>query len=169
MMYQTKNPYYEDTILYQDNKVNIKTVYIIEYIDSKKDFDRIDTHPAAWELYKKIETESLQEAISKYIALFSRQYSDEKEIFHIFDVRMFEDTLLNDEIIRQKCISDIFNFTSIVNNHAGIIQRNNQELNQTIEKLTDELNTVNKFLEIYNATKLFKEFKNKTDNKNTEE
>jgi len=155
---------HDDTIMYQDKNVNIKTVYTIEYIDNKKDFERIDTHPAAWELYKTIKTESFQDAISKYITLYSRQYSNENELYHVYDVKMFENTLLNDETIREKCITNIFNFNGILNNHAGIIERNIQELNKTIETVSNELNTVYAFLDKYNGMKEYKKYKEELKN-----
>lgn len=149
-----------EIITYRDKKVNIKTVYTIEYIDNKKDFDRIDTHPAAWELYKTIKTESLHDAIRYFIILYSRCYSAETEIYHVFDVNLFEEIILNDETIQERYITDIENFSGITSNHAGIIERNNQAVKNDLVTISNELNTVYSFLDKWNAKKEYEKFKN---------
>lgn len=164
MMYQTKNPYFEDLIVYRNPAYTVKTFYTIEYIDNKKDFDRIDSHPAAWELYKTIKTESLQEAITKYISLYSRQYSDESDFNHVYDVRMFEQITLNDEIIQERSITDIYNFNGIISSHAGIMNRKNNQLKESLESIENELKTAYSFLEKWNAKKEYEKYKNELKN-----
>lgn len=148
-----------ELISYEDEKINIKTVYTIEYIDNKKDFDKIETHPAAWELYKTIKTESLHDAIKNYILLFSRQYSAEGENLHVYDVKLSETILLNNEVIREKFISDISGFTNIIDQHAGIIERNNMSLKNDIKTVNNELNNAYNFLELYRAKDRFDDYK----------
>lgn len=76
--------------------VKLVTKYIFEYIDNEDDFKyvqsgRID-QGEPWERYKKVEFDNIGDALDRYmIALVSFQYHD---------FRLYEETTIDDEFIR---------------------------------------------------------------------
>ncbi len=105
-------------ITYVDEKIDLKTVYKIEYITNKHDFDRVceGRHPAPWELYEVKETENLHDAMMIFLAHFASGRT--------YDVKLCEEIRLNGAIIREQCITNIHNFSSICDtNNQRLLDR----------------------------------------------
>ena len=114
--------------------IDLKTIYKIEYITNKHDFERVceGKHPAPWELYQIKETEELQTAMTIFLA----HYSSERT----YDVKLFEEILLNGEIVREQCITDIIGFSNICDN-------NNQHLSEILRSRDETINMQAKIVE----------------------
>lgn len=103
--------YYDKTtdynVGYTKDGVSLKTVYTIEYITDKRDFDRVCSgkHYAPWELYKTYKTDSLQQAMTVFLAHYASALT--------YDVKLFEEIYVNGELIREQCITDIMSFSRI--------------------------------------------------------
>lgn len=92
---------------YTKDGVNLKTVYTIEYITNKHDYDRVCSgkHDAPWELYKTYKTDNLQQAMTVFLA----HYASDRT----YDVKLFEEIHVDGELIREQCITDIMSFSRI--------------------------------------------------------
>ena len=103
--------YYDKTnhynIGYTKHDANLKTIYTIEYITNKRDYERAydGRHPAPWELYKTYRTESLEQAMTVFLAHYASALT--------YDVKLFEEICINGELIREQCIASITNFSRI--------------------------------------------------------
>ncbi len=140
-----------NTIMYKDENINLKQTYTIEYIDNKQDFERLNSHPEPWELYKKKEFTDLSEAMD----LFVHYYAWES----ILDVKLWEDISLNDEIIQTRCINSIFNFEAIADKVSQEIRRKDAETQANIKFYQDELLCMDAFIKKCKAEKIYREFK----------
>jgi hypothetical protein len=142
-----------NNITYEKHGSNIKTVYSIEYIDNKKDFERIERHPEPWTLFKERKTENLQEAIEWFIMLYAAERDEER---HIYCVKMFESLEVNGEIVREQYINNISNFSSVIGREA---KRAEEKYNNIREYSEMQNNKLSAFLKKYNAQKLWYNFK----------
>jgi len=131
--------------------LNLKTVYTIEFINNEHDFNLLDKHPAPWELYKTKTTENLQEAIEIFTKFYANMNAEQH---YIYDVKLFESILLNDEIVREQYITDITGFVQIAGREANRIHDKNKQLEYNTEQSNKKLDT---FLKKYNAFKLWQD------------
>ena len=122
-------------ISYQKENSGLEIRYSLEYIDNKKDFDYISSGKFSrgepWERYKKKAYSSLDEAMSYYVLyLFNPQ---------IYDVKLFEEILIDGETVREAYIEPIPTFS------WGLKTILNQDLNRVNEKIEDleKLNSLN--------------------------
>lgn len=121
-------------ITYRGNKA-IDTRYTLEYIDNKKDFDYISSgkfnRGEPWERYKKKAYSSLDEAMSYYVLyLFNPQ---------IYDVKLFEEILIDGETVREAYIEPVSTFSWRLKKIL------NQDLNRANGKIEDleKVNSLN--------------------------
>lgn len=122
-------------ISYQKENSGLEIRYSLEYIDNKKDFDYISSGKFSrgepWERYKKKAYSSLDEAMSYYVLyLFNPQ---------IYDVKLFEEVLIDGETVREAYIEPIPTFS------WGLKTIMNQDLNRANEKIEDleKVNSIN--------------------------
>ena len=149
-----------DCIGYQNPKFKLETIYTIEYLNNKKDADRVFSgrENAPWELYKTKTFTDLSAAISLFINMYARLDID--DIFNcIYDVKLFEEIKLNGETIQERYITDLDNFGSITDLETRNIRNRNFELSDTVKNQNNELETMEKFLEAYHAKDAYKQFK----------
>lgn len=134
-------------ITYQKEGINLKTVYTIEYIDNKKDFEKLEsgTHPAPWELYKTKKYDSLEDAIQIFFLYYAYE--------HIFDVQLFEQMLLNDEVIREQYVDKIDFFSNIVDTETKRLQEKANKMNTDYKIISAENNKIIEYLKKYNIDK----------------
>lgn len=132
--------YYDTTKHYNTTTinagVNLKTLYTIEYITNKRDFECAydGKHPAPWELYMKYQTEDLQQAMTVFLAHYASALT--------YDVKLFEEIYINGELIREQCITDIQNFTRICDDNKNKLADVLISRDETIGFLADEIETV---------------------------
>lgn len=132
--------YYDTTksynIGYVKNGASLKTVYTIEYITNKRDFERAydGRHPAPWELYMKYQTEDLQQAMTVFLAHYASALT--------YDVKLFEEIYVNGELIREQCITDIVNFSRICDDNKNRLADILIARDETITMLADEIETI---------------------------
>ena len=155
-----------DCIEYKNSKFKIETIYTIEYLNNKKDADRVFSgkEDTPWELYKTKTFTDLSTAISLFINMYARLDTD--DIFNrIYDVKLFEEIKLNGETIQERYVTDLDNFGSITDLETRNIRNRNFELTTTVKEQNSELETMKKFLEVYHAKDTYKQFKepHKTD------
>ena len=131
--YDTTKHYNTTTI---NEGVNLKTLYTIEYITNKRDFERAydGRHPAPWELYLKYQTEDLQQAMTVFLAHYASALT--------YDVKLFEEISVNGELIREQCITDIMNFSRICDDSKNKLADVLISRDETIRFLADEIETV---------------------------
>ena len=113
-------------ITYRGNKA-LDTRYILEYIDNQKDLAYVNSgrfdKGEPWKRYKKKEYSSLDEAMSHYILyLFNPQ---------IYDVRLFEEILIDGETVREAYIEPVPTF------EWSLKEILNQDLNRANKKIDD--------------------------------
>ena len=111
--YYDTTKHYNTTTINED--ANLKTLYTIEYITNKRDFERAydGKHPAPWELYLKYQTEDLQQAMTVFLMHYASALT--------YDVKLFEEIYVNGELLREQCMTDIMNFESVCTvNHARL-------------------------------------------------
>lgn len=132
--------YYDKTkhynIGYVNESANVKTVYTIEYITNKRDFERAydGKHPAPWELYLKYQTEDLQQGITVFLAHYASALT--------YDVKLFEEIYVNGEIVREQCITDIVNFSRICDDNKNRLADVLMSRDETIARLAEEIDTI---------------------------
>jgi hypothetical protein len=132
--------YYDKTknynIGYVADGVNVRTVYTIEYITSKRDFERVcdGRHPAPWELYLKYQTEDLQQAMTVFLTHYASVLT--------YDVKLFEEIYVNGEVVREQCITNIANFSRICDDNKNRLADVLISRDETIAMLVDEIETV---------------------------
>lgn len=122
-------------ISYQKENSGLEIRYSLEYIDNKKDFDYISSGKFSrgepWERYKKKAYSSLDEAMSYYVLyLFNPQ---------IYDVKLFEEILIDGETVREAYIEPVSTFSWRLKKIL------NQDLNRANEKIEDleKVNSLN--------------------------
>lgn len=132
--YYDTTKHYNTTII--NDGVSLKTLYTIEYITNKRDFERAydGRHPAPWELYLKYQTEDLQQAMTVFLAHYASALT--------YDVKLFEEIYINGELIREECITDIMNFSRICDDNKKKLTDVIYEKEETIELLTEEIEAV---------------------------
>ena len=132
---------------YTKKDMDIKTKYTIEFTRDQKIFDMMDTAKFKFDMLNKLEYDYLQDAINDYNKLY---YDDT-----VLHVMLFEQIILNDEIILEQC-KDMTG-TSIL---PQDVQKRVNRIEEDNKILTNELNLYNEFIKKYKAEKLFQEFKN---------
>ena len=122
-------------ISYQKENSGPEIRYSLEYIDNKKDFDYISSGKFSrgepWERYKKKAYSSLDEAMSYYVLyLFNPQ---------IYDVKLFEEILIDGETVREAYIEPVSTFSWRLKKIL------NQDLNRANGKIEDleKVNSLN--------------------------
>lgn len=122
-------------ISYQKENSGLEIRYSLEYIDNKKDFDYISSGKFSrgepWERYKKKAYSSLDEAMSYYVLyLFNPQ---------IYDVKLFEEILIDGETVREAYIEPVSTFSWRLKKIL------NQDLNRANGKIEDleKVNSLN--------------------------
>lgn len=122
-------------ITYQKENSGLEIRYSLEYIDNKKDFDYISSGKFSrgepWERYKKKAYSSLDEAMSYYVLyLFNPQ---------IYDVKLFEEILIDGETVREAYIEPVSTFSWRLKKIL------NQDLNRANGKIEDleKVNSLN--------------------------
>ena len=114
-------------ISYQKENSGLEIRYSLEYIDNRKDFDYISSGKFSrgepWERYKKKAYSSLDEAMSYYVLyLFNPQ---------IYDVKLFEEILIDGETVREAYIEPVSTFSWRLKKIL------NQDLNRANGKIED--------------------------------
>ena len=131
---------------YTKKDMDIKTKYTIEFTRDQKIFDMMDTAKFKFDMLNKLEYDYLQDAINDYNKLY---YDDT-----VLHVMLFEQIILNDEIILEQC-KDMTG-TSIL---PQDVQKRVNRIEEDNKILTNELNLYNEFIKKYKADKIFQEFK----------
>lgn len=121
---------------YENPNIDLKTIYTIEYITNKADYERAydGKHPAPWELYQKITTEDLQQAMTIFLAHYASALT--------YDVKLFEDVRLSGETIREQCITDVLNFSRICDDNKKKLTDVIYAKEEIIDLQTEEIETV---------------------------
>ena len=150
--------YKTNSIMYKKEGINLKTVYTIEYIDTKKEWEILcaNKHPAPWELFKKKVYEDLQDAINQFIVMYS---SDS-----IYEVKLWESIELNNEVIQERCIDGIDNFKYIVNNETKRQLNLINDKQDTLKYYEKQSETLRAFLKKYHAEETYKKFEDEQNN-----
>lgn len=132
--------YYDKSINYNigytDASANLETVYKIEYITDKRDFEQVCSgkHNAPWELYKVYKTESLEQAMTAFLAHYASAST--------YDAKLFEEISINGELIREQCITDIRNFSRICDRNEKRLADILISRDETISAMEEEINTI---------------------------
>lgn len=133
----------------------LKRIIKIEYIDNEKDLDYVNSgrfdKGEPWERYKIKEFASYEEAINVFMCMSMRT--------DILDIRIYTQTLLNNEVIEEESIElEGLTIGTLYNNVSKDIkkQRDNAiEENQELKKV----NAIHlDFLKKHNAEKEFNEY-----------
>ena len=114
-------------ISYQKENSGLEIRYSLEYIDNKKDFDYISSgkfnRGEPQDYYKKKVYSSLDKAMSYYVLyLFNPQ---------IYDVKLFEEILIDGETVREAYIEPVSTFSWRLKKIL------NQDLNRANGKIED--------------------------------
>jgi len=140
---------------YKKEGINLITRYTVEYIDNQKDLDYINSgkfnHGEPWERYKTKQFDNMDEAMSLYMVYLVR--SD------IYDVKLFEEIILDGETIRENYIEPTSTTAYSLKN---AVNKSMYEMKSKAEKQVETLETENnlykQFIKQYNSEKLFNEY-----------
>ena len=122
-------------ISYKNEKYDLKTIYNVEYITNKNDFDLAYSgrHDAPWDLYQVTKTEDLQRAITIFLHHYGSSLT--------YDVKLREEVILNGEIIQEQYVTNIINFDSICTTNTArltdIIRAKDEIINLQSEKVEE--------------------------------
>lgn len=168
-------------VTYQKKGVCLEIRYTVEYIDNKKDWEYVCSgsikHGEPWERYKKKRYSSLDEAMTQYlirffdmcstnvVALFKNGieikllYTKKDDQIGTFDVRLFEEVLLDGETIRESYIEPE---STILHGLRTTFGREQVDELDKLRRLNDEQSDLlvryAAFTKKYNAEDLFKKF-----------
>lgn len=142
-------------IIWQKENFNIKTVYTVEYIDNKKDFDYVCSgkinHGEPWERYKKKVFTDAGEALSLYMLYLT---------YHkIYDVQLFEEIKIDDDTIRESYIEPNNTFLYCLKKNINASQQ--KQLENILKENTEHEKIIEKyrdFIKAEHAEKLFQDF-----------
>ena len=122
-------------ITYQKENSGLEIRYSLEYIDNKKDFDYISSGKFSrgepWERYKKKAYSTLDEAM-RYCVVYPFNPQ-------IYDVKLFEEILIDGETVREAYIEPVSTFSWRLKKIL------NQDLNRANGKIEDleKVNSLN--------------------------
>ena len=152
-------------VTYQKKGVRLEIHYTVEYIDNKKDWEYVCSgsikHGEPWERYKKKHYSSLDEAMTQYLIKFFDMCSTKEKDGQIgtFDVRLFEEVLLDGETIRESYIEPE---STVLHGLRTTFGREQVDELDNLRRLNDEqsdlLARYAAFTKKYNAEDLFKKF-----------
>lgn len=142
-------------VTYQNKDVNLKTVYSIEYIDNKKDLEYVNSGRCdkgePWDRYKRKESDNADEAFSWYMVMFVRN--------DLYDVKIFEQTMLNGELVKEEYIEPAQTTRWSISNAVNRdMEKKIESLQETNSILMESIEKYEAFIKKYNAEKMFKEF-----------
>lgn len=141
-------------VSFKDSAVDIETRYTVEFVNNKKDWDYICkgifNHGEPWERYQSRKYSSLDDAITAYLAHY---FSDAT-----YDVRLFEEILLDGNVVREAYLDSSSLGYYIKNNVSKSMQNNIARLEDGVRKSQELISKYEAFIEKYNAEKTFKEF-----------
>lgn len=154
-------------VTWQKENISVGVSYIIEYIDNKKDWDYVcsgsNKHGEPWERYKKKLYFSLDEAITQYMIGYFSMYStkEKDDKIGIFDIRLFEEVIVNGEVVRESHIEP--NVTTMYHLRRTFGDEQIRLLDRLQHQLNDQLNLIERydaFIKSYHAEDAFKKFVN---------
>lgn len=149
-------------VTYQKKGVRLEIHYTVEYIDNKKDWEDVCNERAwePWERYKKKCFSNLDEAMTLYLIKFFDMCSTKEDSkIGTFDVKLFEDVLLDGETIRESYIEPESTILYGLRTTFGREQVNELDNLRCINhEQADLLAQYATFTKKYNAEDLFKKF-----------
>lgn len=151
-------------VTFKKPSVDIATRYTVHYIDNKKDADYVNSgrhdNGEAWERYKEKQFDDLGDAMTQYLVyLFVMMTENPNELHHIYDVELFEEILLDGEVVRESHIEP--KGTTFYSLRQTLSVKMTEEL-YTLRKIKDKYEAVidlhNKFLNYCKFQDMFREF-----------
>lgn len=142
-------------IAYKKEGINLLTRYTLEFINSEKDLDYVNSgkfnHGEPWERYKKKVYDNIDDAMSIYMIYLVRD--------DILDVKLFEEILLNDETIQERYIepnsTTAYSIKTWVNKSLHDMK---SKAEKQVEILETENNLYKQFIKQFNAENTFNEY-----------
>jgi hypothetical protein len=141
--------------MYKKANVNLITRYTIEYLDNEKDLDyvnsgRIDKGEPS-DRYKTKQFDNMDDALSLYMVWLVND--------RIYDIKLFEQILLDNEIVRESYIepknTTAYSLKTAIN--KGLYD-NLGKAEKQVETLETENNLYKQFMKQYNTEKTFFEY-----------
>lgn len=142
-------------IIFKHTDREIKTVYRIEYITDPGKWDLIcaEKCDAPWELYTVKTLDDLSTAIATYIDMALRM--------DVYDVKMFEEILIDGECVQER---DIFLPIGFVRNVElsvnSKMRMDSEEIHDENKVLADENASMTEFLKKHNALESYYNWRN---------
>jgi len=140
-------------ISYINENVDIKTIYSVEFIPNEFVLKQIEEgkHPAPWELYKVIKTDNIEKAITSFLNV----YVDDNK----YDVKIFEQILLNGEVVREQWIQKITGYNALVTAESRNIREHSIKMQDNVDMLSKENKKLYAFIKEYHADDIWKTFR----------
>lgn len=152
-------------ITWQKQGINLEIRYIVEYIDNKKDWEYVCSgsiqQGEPWERYKKKEYSGLDEAMTFYLVRFFSMCSTKAADVSdgTFDVRLFEQVLLDGELLRESHIEPASTTLYGLRSTFGQDQlREMDRLCRTVNEQAAVLDRYTEFVKAYHMEDAFKKF-----------
>ena len=147
-------------ITYQKENTDINVVYSVEYIDDPKVFELLDKGEEVE--YKVKQFSSLDDAMTTYLIylFWIKGFKTNANVFRkIYDVKLFEQIVLNGTVIRESWIEPRQNvINSLCNAVNKDVCRRLEQLEQESETQKALINKYESFIESYNAQEIFKSY-----------
>ena len=135
--------------------INLITRYTVEYIDNEKDLDYVNSgkfnHGEPWERYKNKVYDNMDDALSIYMVYLVR--------YDIYDVKLFEEILLEGETILETYIepssTTAYSLKTWINKS---LYEEKSKVEKQVDMLEIENNLYKQFMKQYNVEKTFNEY-----------
>lgn len=151
-------------ISFKKDAVPIETRYSVRYIDNKQDADYVNSGRCddgePWERYKQKQFADLGEAMTQYLIFFFVMTTEKPDkLHHIYDVQLFEEILLDGEIVRESYIDPK---STVLHSLRQTLSAEMTEELYSLRKIKDEqlalLDLHDEFLTRFHAKEHFRTF-----------
>lgn len=151
-------------VTFKKPSVDIVTRYSVRYIDNEKDANYVDSgrydDGEPWERYKQKQFDDFGDAMTQYLVYFFVMTTEKpNKLHHIYDVELFEEILLDGEVVRESHIEP--KSTTLYSLRQTLSVKMTEEL-YSLRKIRDEQEAVidlhNKFLNCCKLQDMFREF-----------
>lgn len=145
-------------VTWKKQGTEVKTRYTVEYITSKKDWQRVcdGNHPAPWELYQTKKFDSLDDALTFYLVRFFDEGT--------FDVKLFEQIDVDGDQVREAYIEPSGCVLDGIRSAIDCDMRNRMNKTQDLlDQAEKELDKHRRFISHYKVWDRFDAFKDGSD------
>lgn len=150
-------------VSWQNKGVNVDVRYTVEYIDNQKDWNYVcsgsNKNGEPGDRYKVKHFSNLDEAMTSYLVGFFCMCSEGQTHNTIYDVKLFEQVLLDGEVVRESWIEPSPTVLHSLHQTFGVEHTNElYNLRRQKQSQIEMLGKYEAFIKAYHAEENFKKF-----------